>query len=246
MKLLLLAAGYATRLYPLTRTKAKPLLEIGGRPIIEHVLATTTELTGIDHTFIVTNEKFAADFQHWAAGYRTAHPHSPPITIVNDHSTDESNKLGAIGDIHLVIRQHNINDDLLIIGGDNLFKESLAAFVHFARTHGPTVGVHDLGDLQQMKQYGNVTTDESGRITRFEEKPDHPHSTLAAMCLYYYPRTTLPLIEQYATAGHNLDQPGRLIGWLCQRIPVFAYQIHGPWLDIGTFETLAEANRLFA
>lgn len=246
MKLLILAAGYATRLYPLTRNKAKPLLEVAGRPMIEHVLATTTGLCEIDEIFIVTNEKFARDFEHWARHYRQARPAGPPVTVVNDHSTDDSNKLGAIGDILLVIRQHKLNDDLLIIGGDNLFKQSLDEFAAFAAKHGPTLGVYDVGDLAKMTHYGNVFVDSDGRITSFEEKPKKPRTTLAAMCLYYYPRQTVPLIEQYAREGNNLDQPGHLIAWLQERQHVYAYPIRGQWLDIGSFESLEQANRDFA
>jgi glucose-1-phosphate thymidylyltransferase len=132
MKLLILAAGYATRLYPLTKNKAKPLLEVAGRPMIEHVLATTEGIHELDHVFIVTNEKFARDFETWGADYRKRHPQCPPITVVNDHSTDDSNKLGAIGDILIVIDSHTVDNDLLIIGCDNLFKSSLAELAKFA------------------------------------------------------------------------------------------------------------------
>lgn len=246
MKLLILAAGYATRLYPLTKNKAKPLLEVAGRPMIEHALATTEDIRDLDRVFIVTNEKFAGDFERWGTDYRKRHPRRPLITVVNDHSTDDSNKLGAIGDIKLVIDSQKVDDDLLIIGGDNLFKSSLAEFAKFAAKHGPTLGVYDVGDLEQMKQYGNVSVDGEGRITEFVEKPPQPKTTLAAMCLYYYPRAVLPLIEQYVTEGNNLDQPGRFVAWLYRRQPVYAQQIRGQWLDIGSFETLEQANREFA
>jgi glucose-1-phosphate thymidylyltransferase len=246
MKLLILAAGYATRLYPLTKNKAKPLLDVAGRPIIEHVLATTEEILGLDCIFIATNEKFAHDFETWASAYRRIHPRCPPITVVNDHSTDDTNKLGAIGDIKLVIDSQKVTDDLLIIGGDNLFKSSLADLAKFAAAHGPTLGVYDVGDLEQMKKYGNVSVDGTGKITEFVEKPPQPKTTLAAMCLYYYPRAVLPLINRYVKDGNNPDQPGRFVAWLYQRQPVYAHQIRGQWLDIGSFETLDQANREFA
>ena len=246
MKVLILAAGYATRLHPLTKNKAKPLLEVAGKPMIEHVLATVLDIRELIEIFIVTNEKFAGDFETWAGKFRAAHPNCPAITVVNDHSTDDSNKLGAIGDLKLVMDSQHVDDDLLVVGGDNLFKDSLVGYAAFARQHGPTLGVYDVGDLEQMKKYGNVAVDEANRITKFEEKPPHPHTTLAAMCLYYYPRQSLPLIHQYVREGNNPDQPGRLIAWLYPRQPVFAYQIHGQWLDIGSFETLEQANRDFA
>jgi glucose-1-phosphate thymidylyltransferase len=246
MKLLILAAGYATRLYPLTKNKAKPLLEVAGRPMIEHVLATTDGIAALDEIFIVTNEKFARDFEMWGADYRKRHSSCPPITVVNDHSTDDTNKLGAIGDTKLVIDSQKVDEDLMIIGGDNLFKSSLAGFAKFAAAHGPTLGVYDIGDLEQMKKYGNVSVDSTGQITEFVEKPPQPKTTLAAMCLYYYPHEILPLVHQYVKEGNNPDQPGRLVAWLYQRQPVYAHQISGQWLDIGSFETLEQANREFA
>ncbi len=246
MKLLLLAAGYATRLYPLTKNKAKPLLEVAGRPMIEHVLATAEGIRELDHIYIVTNEKFAGDFETWAAAYRNDRPTCPLITVVNDHSTDDSNKLGAIGDIKLVIDSQKVEDDLLIIGGDNLFKSSLAELVRFAAKRGPTLGVYDIGNLDEMTKYGSVTVDDDDRITEFVEKPPQPTTTLAAMCLYYYPRAVLPMIDRYVKEGNNPDQPGRLVAWLYRRQPAYAYQIRGQWLDIGSFETLDQANREFA
>jgi glucose-1-phosphate thymidylyltransferase len=246
MKLLILAAGYATRLYPLTQNRAKPLLEVAGRPMIEHVLATTEGVHEINQILIVTNEKFARDFETWATNYRQRHPRCPPITVINDHSTDESNRLGAIGDIKFVIDSERVDEDLLIIGGDNLFKASLAEFTEFAVQHGPTLGVYDVGDLQQMKKYGNVSVDNAGKITEFVEKPPQPRTTLAAMCVYFYPRSLLSQIDQYVKEGNSCDQPGRLVAWLYQRRPVYAYPIRGRWLDIGSFETLEQANREFA
>ncbi|MGD0016129.1 MAG: nucleotidyltransferase family protein [Verrucomicrobiia bacterium] len=246
MKLLVLAAGYATRLYPLTLNQSKSLLEVAGQPMIEHILATTEDIGDIDHIFIVTNKKFTRDFKAWAVIHRQTRPNVPPITVVNDRSTDDSNKLGAIGDIKLVIDSQKISDDLLVIGGDNLFNSSLAEFAKYALRHGPTLGVYDVGDLEQMKKYGNVSVDGKGRIIKFVEKPSQPKTTLAAMCLYYYPRTILPLIDQYVKEGNSLDQPGHFIAWLYQRQPVYAHQIRGQWLDIGSFETLELARRLFA
>lgn len=246
MKLLILAAGYATRLYPLTKTTAKPLLDIAGRPMIEHVLATTDGVPGIDEIFVVTNEKFAGGFQEWAERYRKTRRDCPKITVVNDHSTDDTNKLGAIGDIKLVIDSQKVDDDLLIIAGDNLFKESLKNLMAFARQHGTTLGVYDVGDLEEIKKYGAVSADGDGRVTFFEEKPKNPHTTLAAMAIYYYPRSVLPVIEQYVREGNNPDQPGRLVAWLYQRQPVYAFQIHGKWLDIGSFESLEKANKEFS
>jgi glucose-1-phosphate thymidylyltransferase len=182
----------------------------------------------------------------WADEYRAKRRHCPKITVVNDHSTDDSNKLGAIGDIKLVVDSRKVDDDLLIIGGDNLFKESLRDLVVFAGKHGATLGVYDVGSLDEIKKYGAVSADGDGRITFFEEKPKNPHTTLAAMCLYFYPREVLPKINEYVRDGNNPDQPGRFVAWLHKQHPVFSFQIHGKWLDIGSFESLDQANREFA
>lgn len=246
MKILVLAAGYATRLYPLTKNTAKPLLEVAGRPMIEHVLATTEDIAGIDEIFVVTNAKFARDFEAWSHTYARKRHHAPRVTVVNDGSTDDSNKLGAVGDIKLVLDSQKVTDDLLVMGGDNLFRATLGSLARFARRHGTTLGVYDVGDLNEMKKYGAVSVDGENRVTEFVEKPADPHTTLAAMCLYYYPRTVLPAIHKYVAEGNNPDQPGRLIQWLYPRQPVYAFQITGKWLDIGSFETLDLAQREFA
>src|SRR5204862_2993608 len=127
MKVIILAAGYATRLYPLTLTQPKPLLPVAGKPMIEYVLDNLSPISGIDRVYVVTNEKFAGHFQKWADQYR-ATKSKLEFTIVNDHSTDDTNKLGAIGDMHLVITQEKIDDDLIVVAGDNLFSQSVAGF----------------------------------------------------------------------------------------------------------------------
>ena len=245
MKVLILAAGYATRLYPLTLTKPKPLLPVAGKPMIEHVLDNLAPIGGLDRIFVVTNNKFAAQFQQWADHYRAA---KAPLefSIVNDGSTDDSNKLGAIGDLHLVVTRENIADDLIVVAGDNLFNQSLAGFGRFCREKdSPVLGVYDVGDLEQIKKYNSITLDSEGRITFFEEKPKQPASTLTGIALYYYPSNALPYIKQYIREGNNPDQPGRLIQWLYPKVPVYTWKVPGLWYDIGSKETLEEANRLF-
>ena len=246
MNALILAAGYATRLYPLTQNKAKPLLEVGEKPIIEWLADHLVRLDGLETIFIVTNDKFAKDFQAWADNYQSKHPKAR-FKIVNDGSTDDNNKLGAIGDINLVLTRESLtSSDLLVLAGDNLFTDSLGQFVEFARGTEATVALFDVGDLEAMKKYASVTTDASGVITAFEEKPDKPTSTLAAIALYYYSKSVLPLIITYLATGNNPDQPGRFLQWLYKRKAVKTYQIRGQWLDIGSKETLEAANKMFS
>lgn len=246
MKLIVLAAGYATRLYPLTLNQPKPLLPVAGRPMIEHVLDCLKPIKEIDHVYVVTNEKFSGHFEEWANQYEANHA-GLPISVVNDHSSDDANKLGAIGDMHLVIMQAAIDDDIIVVAGDNLFSRPLEGFSEFCQAHNaPVLGVYDVGNLDEIKKYNAIETDTDGRITFFEEKPKEPNSTITGIALYYYPKWSLELIKQYIAEGNNPDQPGLLIQWLYPRTPVYVWRVPGIWFDIGSKETLEEANRIFA
>lgn len=244
MKTIVLAAGYATRLYPLTLTRPKPLLAVAGKPMIEYVLDNIAPIVGIDRVYVVTNAKFASQFQQWASGYKTT---SFDLVILNDGSTDDSNKLGAIGDMHFVISSEKLDDDLIVVAGDNLFSEKLDGFGRFAcEKNAPVVGVYDVRDLDQVKKYNSIQLGPDGRIVFFEEKPKNPTNTICAIALYYYPRHILPLIRQYVAEGNNPDQPGLLVQWLYPRVAFYTWQVPGIWYDIGSKETLEEANRIFS
>jgi glucose-1-phosphate thymidylyltransferase len=246
MKIIILAAGYATRLYPLTLTRPKPLLPVAGKPMIDHVLDNLVPIGGIDQAYIVTNAKFASQFEKWSEEYR-ANKTPLKFTIVNDRSTDDTNKLGAIGDLHLVLSREKIDDDIIVVAGDNLFSQSLEDFGKFAREKAaPVLAVYDVGNLEEIKKYNSITIDSSGKITFFEEKPRTPASTLTGIALYYYPRAAVPMIRKYIAEGNNPDQPGRLIQWLYPRQPVYTWRVPGLWYDIGSKESLEEANRVFA
>jgi glucose-1-phosphate thymidylyltransferase len=240
MKLVVLAAGYATRLYPLTLDRPKALLEVGGRPMIEHVLDRLAGADEIDGAYVVTNSKFAGQFRAWADRAGGA------VSIVDDGTKSEDDRLGAIGDLDLVVRAEGLDDDLVVVASDNLFSEPVADFIRFARAKdAPVVALYDIGDLAQMSKYSSVDVDEDGRITFFEEKPAEPSSTLSAIALYFYPRRVVPLIRRYLEEGNNPDQPGRLVQWLHTRTPVYTWRVPGHWYDIGSAETLREADRAF-
>ncbi|MEY2480180.1 MAG: glucose-phosphate thymidylyltransferase [Verrucomicrobiota bacterium] len=245
MNVLILAAGYATRLYPLTQKKAKPLLEVAGKPMIEWVVDNLAPVSDLETIYIVTNNKFSSDFQTWADAYKRRHSEFN-FKIINDGSNDDSDKLGAIGDINLVITREDLSkSDLIVVAGDNLFSEPLTEFVKAARDSIATLATYDVGDLEAMTKYANIDINSEGVITHFEEKPVNPKSTLAGIALYYFSRETIPLFTTYLAAGNNPDQPGRFIQWLYQRKPVKTFQIKGTWFDIGSKETLEEANRIF-
>jgi glucose-1-phosphate thymidylyltransferase len=213
--------------------------------MIEYVLDNIAPI-GVDHVYVVTNAKFTSQFQDWANQYRAAKA-KLDFTIVNDGSTDDSNKLGAIGDLHLVLTKEKVNDDLIVVAGDNLFSQSLEDYGKLCRQkNAPVLGVYDVGSLELIKKYSAITIDPEGRITSFEEKPPQPKSTLTGIALYYYPKSVLPLIQQYIAEGNNPDQPGRLVQWLYPRTPFYTWTVPGRWFDIGAKDSLEEANRIFS
>jgi glucose-1-phosphate thymidylyltransferase len=245
MQVLILAAGYATRLYPLTLDKPKPLLPVAGKPMLEHIIDHLATVKDLGEMFIVTNQKFVSHFTEWSEKYRKEKT-AFNFKIINDGSTSDNDKLGAIGDIHLVITQQNVTGDLVVVAGDNLFDSSLAPFVEFARAgKTPVLAVYDVGDLEQIKKYNSINLDKDGIITFFEEKPKNPTSTLTGIALYYFPANVVEMIKTYIKEGNNPDQPGRLIQWLYPRVPVRTWTVPGRWFDIGSKETLEEADRIF-
>ena len=241
MKALILAAGYATRLYPLTRDRAKPLLPVGGRPIIDYIVDSLESVAEIDRVYVVTNEKFTPSFRRWASEREGR----LPIEVINDGTTSDDDKKGAIGDILFTIDRVGIDDDLLVVGGDNLFDLDMKKVVESFRRKGTTVVAYDIGDRDAARRYGIVATDADGRIVDFREKPEDPPSTLAATALYLFPREGLGLFRTYAAEGNNLDQPGRYIQWLYRKEPVYAHVFDGLWYDIGNIEMYRRADELY-
>jgi glucose-1-phosphate thymidylyltransferase len=235
MKAIVLAAGYATRLQPLTNSIAKQLLPVAGRPMLDWVCDKVEEVTGDVH--VVTNARFADDFRRWAAG-------RGGVTVHDDGTASNDDRLGAIGDIAFVLERTEGDDDLLVIAGDNLFDFGLDDFVSFWQGKGTAsaVAVYDCGDLELATHYGVVELTEGDRLVGFEEKPSEPRSTLVATATYLYHRDHVPLVDRYLAEGNPPDQPGRLVAWLHPREPVFGYRLPGPWFDIGNPEQLLEAD----
>ncbi|MFL5726064.1 MAG: NDP-sugar synthase [Gaiellaceae bacterium] len=230
MKALILAAGYATRLRPLTDSIAKPLLPVGGRPMVDWILDRIAE-TSVDEIHLVTNARFAGDFERWAQG--------KDVLVHDDGTTSNEDRLGAIGDIDFV----GLDDDLLAIASDNLFDYSLADYETYWRAKGGScVAVYDVGDPELAKKYGVVDVDEDDRITNFLEKPDEPPTTLCATATYLYRREDAALVSTYLAEGNPPDQPGNFVAWLHKRAPVYAYRFSGEWYDIGDQAQLLEAD----
>jgi glucose-1-phosphate thymidylyltransferase len=241
VKAIILAAGYATRLRPLTDAIAKPLLPVGGRPMIEWIADKLAGVAELDGVHVVTNNRYAADFAAWADGR--------VVTVHDDGTTSNEDRLGAIGDIEFVVYQAAIDDHLLVVAGDNLFDFSLADYVAFWRGKGvaSAVAVHDVGDRELAKEYGVVELDAEDRVVALVEKPADPASTLVSTATYLLHREHVPLVQRYLGEGNSPDQPGKLFVWLHQREPVYGYRFAGEWLDIGSPEQLLAAdNRLRA
>src|SRR5579864_1109877 len=181
MDALILGAGYATRLYPLTKNRPKPLLPVGGVPIIERICRQLAELSDLETIYIVSNHTFVDHYEAWLRDYKIRRSPPPLLTLYDDQTTTPDNRLGAIGDLRFVIDHAAIQDDLLVIAGDNLIDGSLTGFVGSARARGTTVGLKDFRNPQKASLYGVVELSPDERIVGFEEKPLRPRSTSVAI-----------------------------------------------------------------
>jgi glucose-1-phosphate thymidylyltransferase len=245
MKALILAAGYATRLYPLTKDYPKALLVVDDKPIIGHIIEKLEKIPAIDEIIVVTNSKFISQFRKWQRGLKS----SKPVTLVDDLTKDNASRLGAIGDINFAVNKLGIKDDLLVIGGDNLFDSGLKDFLVFIRANKsrPVLGAYRLKNKAEAKRYGVVKLGRDNRLVDFAEKPEKPKSALVAMCLYYLPKGKLGLVKAYMRSKkEKLDATGRYIDWLRKKVAVYGFIFEGHWYDIGEHKFYNEAKEVFA
>jgi len=242
MKCILLCAGYATRLFPLTENFPKALLKVGGRPIIDYVIDEVNSLEEVDEIYLVTNNKYTPHFQEWAKKKNN----DKPIIVFNDLTTNNENRLGAIGDIEYTIEKAKIDDDVLIIATDNLFTFKLKDFVDFQKKYNASAICVKTEEYENLKRLGVVETDENMRIVGFEEKPEQPKGKYAATAVYLYPRSVVPVFKQYIDEGNKADAPGNFVAYLYKKSPVYGYAFSGDWFDVGTHEALAEVNRIYS
>lgn len=239
---LILVAGYATRLYPLTENNPKSLLEIAGKTILQHILEKVERVSSIDTVCLVSNARFIDQFESWVKAY----PTRLNIEIVNDGSTTNENRLGAVGDIQLAISRKKINEPVLVLAGDNLFDFELADFVNFHHNVNTScITVHELKDEQQLRRTGVAELNNEGKVISFEEKPVKPRSNLAVPPFYIYTEAALRLFERYLEEGNNADAPGYFIPWLINREEVYAYKFSGQRYDIGTIDSYESTRKLF-
>ncbi len=245
MKALILAAGYATRMYPLTKTFPKPLLSVGGRPMIDYIIEKLERIPAITEIIVVTNSKFIGRFRSWHA----KHPSTKRIRLVDDLTSTLEDRRGAIGDMYFAISRKRIKDDLLVIGGDNLFNGELHDFVGFCKKHAPApvIGVYDIKRLSEASRYGVVKINARSKVVDFQEKPEKPHSTLVGMCLYYFPASRLGLLRRYFKGCKGkCDATGCYIDWLRKTVTVYAHTFCGTWFDIGDPQYYKKADKQFS
>jgi glucose-1-phosphate thymidylyltransferase len=237
MKALILAAGYATRLRPLTDSIPKMLLPLAERPMLDYLLDRLREVEELEEIQLVTNARFAEAFRDWAP---------EDVTVLDDGTTSNEDRLGAIGDIAFAIEQGRLEgEDLLIVAGDNLIGYSLADFVDFWREKGGSaIAVREVADRGLLTQYGVAELDRDDRVVGLEEKPAKPRSDLAATASYVYRADHTALVPQYLQEGNPPDAPGNFTAWLHSREPVYGYRVTGDWHDIGDLGQLLEADNL--
>lgn len=244
MKCLILAAGYATRLYPLTKDFPKPLLEVAGKPILDWLIEDLDKTGLISEYIVVSNHKFAPIFEDWA---KNCHfERSRKISVVDDGTSSNETRLGAVKDIQLGIETRGINDDLLVMAGDNLLSFSLEGFLSYAQEKNTTcIMRYDEPDESRLHKCGVVEVDANDKILSMEEKPAHPKSHWCCPPFYYYKKEDLPLVSVGIAEGCGTDAPGSFIAWLCTKTPVHAYEMPGPRYDIGTLESYEAVKQTF-
>ena len=241
MNVIILAAGYATRLYPLTFDTPKPLLKVGEKAILEHILEKVEKLDDISGVFIVTNNKFYSHFMDWKKSYSG----SLAVSVLNDGTLSNEDRLGAVGDIDFVLQTQKIDDDVLVIAGDNLFGFSLKQFVDFFRMErSSVVALRDLGDVERVRKTFGVALLDGTRIVDFEEKPVVPKSTLASTACYLFSSMDLHMIPQLRLEG-KADNSGDLVTWLVNHSCVRGFVFSEHWFDVGTIGLLEQADEMY-
>lgn len=238
MKAIIMAGGFAKRLWPLTKETAKPLLPVAGKPMIDYIWDEIKELD-LEKIYISTNEKFGPQFKGWIES-----KNDPRLVLAVEPTRSEDEKLGSIGAIGLLIETYGIDDDLMILAGDNLTKLEMKKFVD-AFEGRPLVALYKLGDkAKAANRYGVVET-RDGIIVGFEEKPAEPKTSLISSGFYLYPAKTLPLFKDYLSEGNNKDSPGFFLEWLHKKTQVKAFVFDELWYDIGDIESYNKANEIF-
>jgi glucose-1-phosphate thymidylyltransferase len=232
---ILLAAGYATRLYPLTKDNPKSLLPLGNRLIIDYIMDSVDQIPGLTKVALITNSKFYPHFSKWAEDQDREG--KAPITVLDDGTTDDSNKRGAIGDIIYTIDTLGIDEDVCILAGDNIFTYSIInMYNQFREKNAPTLIAINVPEVEQRRKLAVAVIDDEDKIIDMEEKPSEPKSEWGIYATYFYGKDILPLFKEYIAQGGSPDAPGNFPSWLYKQMPVYAFKGDGSCIDIGTVE----------
>ena len=242
MKAIVLAAGYGTRLYPLTKNKPKMLLPIAERPMIDYTIEKLNAVEEIEEYFVVTNHRFADQISKWAASA----PTTKPVKVIDDGTMDNDDRLGAIDDIRYVLGKADIMEEHLVVASDNLFEFDVNAFVSVCKDKGAAVvALKDMAGSKMISEYSVVELDKDQKVVRFEEKPANPKTSLVSICCYIFPADNRSLIDKYLLEGNNPDAPGYYIQWLYSKRDVYGFVFTESWFDIGDIDSYDEANALY-
>ncbi len=243
MQVIIPAAGYATRLYPLTKSQPKALLEVKGKPILEHIIARIEKLPNISHITVVSNNKYYKNFKDWASGFET----SVPLKVLNDGTKSNQDRLGQIGDIQLAIEEMQLDEDLLLISGDNLFNFELGPIYEFFKEHKVIVNaLYDINDLDAAKELGVMAVDpKTNKVTDFEEKPENPKSTNVSLGIYLFPKDRVSKIKGFLDKGGKPDKIGYLMAELTEKGQLYGFVYNEKWFDIGVLPALEKARKEF-
>ena len=229
MTSIILAAGYATRMHPLTLNYPKPLLEVGGKKIIDWLIEDL-EKAGVERTVVVSNHKFISQFQAWAEGRENT-------IVLDDGSEDNDHRLGAVKDIEFAIEEANIDDDIVVLAGDNVLNFSLSSFIDYGREKKTScIMRHEEKDKNKLRKTGVIEIDEDELVLNMEEKPKEPKSNWAVPPFYYYTKEDKDLIKEGIASGCGTDAPGSFVSWLVKTRPVHAYRMIGERFDVGSIE----------
>ena len=238
MKCLVLAAGYATRLYPLTENFPKPLLKVGEKTILDWLLDDLDQLGMINEYIVISNHKYAPHFEKWAR------EKGGPIRILDDGTESNETRLGAVKDIAFAIESLHLDEDLLVIAGDNVLDFSLTRFVSYARGKGAScIMRYYEAEEKRLKKCGVVQVDGDDRILSMEEKPANPKSHWCCPPFYYYTKADAALVQKGIDCGCGTDAPGSFMAWLCGQTQVFAMEMPGSRYDIGNLESYEQVQR---
>jgi glucose-1-phosphate thymidylyltransferase len=249
MKAIILSAGYATRMYPLTENQPKALLPLRGKPVINYILDQIRLIPEIDAVYVVTNHKFYTHFCEWADAMNSRYTSSEegagiPISVLNDGTLSNDDRRGAVGDVVFTIEEKNISDELFVIASDNFFTFDLREQLEvFRRTGCDTLAAMEMDDREKLKAFAVAQLDENGKVLHLEEKPAEPRSNTAIFASYFFRKETVPLFAKYLAEGNSSDNIGAFPAWLSKTQDIYAYKMNGECYDIGTIEMYEKMNR---